>query len=185
MATAERENEWAALMRAAIAGDAASYRRFFDLLTPVLRASAIYRGAGFGLDPSEAEDVVQETLLALHLKRHTWDADRPIGPWITTIARNKVIDVVRRRRFKTMLPIDDFAETLPSKETVDASERGDLGRLLNRLGPRQQDLVRSLSIEGRTVQETAERLNISETAVRVALHRAIKTLAALYRDGDR
>ena len=84
-------------MRAAIAGDGAAYRRLLASLTPALRA-VVRRNCGrIGLDPGEAEDVVQETLLAIHLKRDTWEPDRPIGPWIMTIARNKLIDARRRR----------------------------------------------------------------------------------------
>ena len=134
---------------------------------------------------SEAEDVVQEVLLAIHLKRQTWDVDRPIGPWIMAITRNKLIDARRRRGNRTALPIDNLADILTAEGSDDAMDRHDLDRLLDRLGDRQRDLVRSLSVEGRSVQETAERLDMSEGAVRVALHRAIKTLAALYRRGGR
>jgi Sigma-70 region 2 len=78
---------WAVLMRAAVNGDAGAYRQFLASLAPVLRATARRNCARVGLDGGEAEDVVQETLLAIHLKRYTWDLDRPIGPWITAIAR--------------------------------------------------------------------------------------------------
>jgi len=102
-----------------------------------------------------------------------------------TIARNKLIDARRRRGNRLTLPIDDLADILTAEGSDDATDRGDLDRLLGGLGERQRDLVRSLSVEGRSVQETAERLKMSEGAVRVALHRAIKALAALYRgNGD-
>src|SRR5271157_5484066 len=77
----ESEQAWAVLMRAAVNGDAGAYRQFLASLAPVLRATARRNCARVGLDGGEAEDVVQETLLAIHLKRHTWDLDRPIGPW--------------------------------------------------------------------------------------------------------
>jgi RNA polymerase sigma-70 factor (ECF subfamily) len=122
-------------------------------------------------------------LLAIHLKRHTWASDRPIGPWITTIARNKLIDARRRRGNRPTLPIDDLADILTAEGSDGAMDRQDLDRLVGRLGERQQDLVRSVSVEGRSMQETAKRLNMSEGAARVALHRAIKALAALYLGG--
>ncbi len=179
------EEEWGLLMRAAIDGDSTAYRRLLASLTPVLRTVTRRNCARIGLDGGEAEDIVQEVLLAIHLKRHTWDVDRPFGPWIMTIARNKLIDARRRRGNRLTLPIDDLADILTAEGSHDATDRGDLDRLLGGLGERQRDLVRSLSVEGRSVQETAERLKMSEGAVRVALHRAIKALAALYRgDGD-
>jgi RNA polymerase sigma-70 factor (ECF subfamily) len=179
------EEEWALLMRAAIDGDSTAYRRLLASLTPVLRTVTRRNCARIGLDGGEAEDIVQEVLLAIHLKRHTWDVDRPFGPWIMTIARNKLIDARRRRGNRLTLPIDDLADILTAEGSDDATDRGDLDRLLGGLGERQRDLVRSLSVEGRSVQETAERLKMSEGAVRVALHRAIKALAALYRgNGD-
>ena len=179
------EEEWELLMRAALDGNSAAYRRLLASLTPVLRTVTRRNCARIGLDGGEAEDIVQEVLLAIHLKRHTWDVDRPFGPWIMTIARNKLIDARRRRGNRLTLPIDDLADILTAEGSDDATDRGDLDRLLGGLGERQRDLVRSLSVEGRSVQETAERLKMSEGAVRVALHRAIKALAALYRgDGD-
>jgi len=178
------EEEWALLMRAAINGDSSAYSLFLASLTPALRTVARRNCARIGLDSCEAEDVVQEVLLAIHLKRHTWDVDRPIGPWIMTIARNKLIDARRRRGNRPTLPIDDLADILTAEGTDDTMDRQDLDHLVGKLGERQQDLVRSLSMEGHSIQETAKRLNMSEGAVRVALHRAIKALAALYRGGD-
>ena len=93
----ERESDWAGLMRAANGGDAAAYNRLLTSLAPAIRSVA-RRGLGrAGFAVEEAEDVVQETLLAIHLKRHTWDPSMPLGPWVRAIARNKLIDSMRRR----------------------------------------------------------------------------------------
>jgi len=178
---ARAEAEWEALMRQATAGDGAAYRRFLAALTPVLRA-VVRRNCGrVGLDPGEAEDVVQETLLAIHLKRATWEPERPIGPWIMTIARNKLIDARRRRGKAATAPIEEFIDMLSAPGVDDDHDRLDLDRMIARLGGRDQSLVRALAIEGRSVKETAAILNMTEGAVRVALHRAIKRLAALFR----
>ncbi|MBU3888628.1 sigma-70 family RNA polymerase sigma factor [Methylosinus sp. KRF6] len=179
------EEEWAVLMRAAIAGDAGAYERLLLSLTPALRGIARRNCARLGLDVGEAEDVVQETLLAIHLKRDTWDMARPIGPWIMTIARNKLVDARRRRGAKTALPIDDAFDLAAPEAADDGIDRQDIDRMLGELGERPRELVRFLSIEGHSVKEAAERYRMSEGAVRVALHRAIKSLAALYRRGER
>jgi len=181
---ARAEEEWEALMRQATAGDGAAYRRLLASLTPALRA-VVRRNCGrIGLDPGEAEDVVQETLLAVHLKRDTWEPERPIGPWIMTIARNKLIDARRRRGKAATAPIEDFADLLSAAGADDDHDRLDLDRMIRRLGDRDQSLVRALAIEGYSVRETAAKLNMSEGAVRVALHRAIKRLAAFFRGED-
>jgi len=184
-ALGDTEKEWASLMRAAMEGDAPAYRRLLTSLTPALRSVARRNCSRVGLDGSEAEDVVQEVLLAVHLKRHTWDPERPFGPWIMTIARNKLIDARRRRGKGAPLPIEDLADILSADGNEESMDRFDLDRMLESLGDRQRDLVRSLSLEGRSVQETAARLNMSEVAVRVALHRAIKALADRYRGRGR
>src|SRR5262245_35924226 len=108
----ERDSDWAGLMRAAINGDAAAYNRLLTSLAPAIRADA-RRGLGAaGLAAEEAEDIVHETLLAIHLKRHTWDSTMPLGPWVRAIARNKLIDAMRRRGDRAYVPIDDVVDTL-------------------------------------------------------------------------
>jgi RNA polymerase sigma-70 factor (ECF subfamily) len=180
-----REQQWAFWMRAAMDGDRQAYQRFLVDVTPYLRAMARRRCEQFGAPASEAEDVLQEVLLAVHLKRGTWDVARPIGPWLTTIVRNKLIDSLRRRGRHVNVPIDDVIEILEAEDQSEATDMLDAERLLQKLGDPQRDIVRSISLEGAGVRETAARLNMTEGAVRVALHRALKTLAALYRRDGR
>lgn len=184
MGSPEIEKEWAVLMRSALDGDSLAYRRLFVSLTPFLRAMTRRNGARIGVEPYEVEDIVQEILFAVHLKRHTWDVERPIAPWIMIIARNKIIDARRRRGNRVSLPIEEFSDFLPNEERIDPSDRSDVDRLLEKLPDKQKDLVQSISLEGKSVEETARRLNMKEGAVRVALHRAIKALAAMYRNNE-
>ena len=117
----EREDEWTPLMRAAISGDSAAYHRLLKAITPVLRAAARRGLARAGQPIDQSEDIVQDILLAVHLKRHTWDANAPFAPWLFAIARNKLIDALRRRGRRVFVNIDDFAETLadqPQAETA-------------------------------------------------------------------
>lgn len=181
MAKADREEEWATLLRAALGGDEQSYRRFLLSVTPYLRAMAARRCAQYSVPPSESEDVLQEVLIAIHLKRSTWDSARPIGPWLSIIVRNKLIDILRRRGRRVDVPIEDVLETLAAEEEPDGLEARDVERMIARLKPPQDDIVRSISVNGASIRETAERLKMTEVAVRVALHRALKTLASLYR----
>ena len=107
MTTSSQENDWAVWMRAAMTGDEGAYRQLLVSLTPHVRAVARSRCRRLGAPEGEVEDLVQEVLLTIHLKRGTWDQSRPIGPWVAAIARNKLIDVLRRRRHITV-PIRGF-----------------------------------------------------------------------------
>ena len=111
----EREDEWTGLMRSAISGDSAAYHRLLKAVTPVLRAAARRGLARAGQPVDQSEDIVQDILLAVHLKRHTWDTNAPFAPWLFAIARNKLIDALRRRGRRVFVNIDDFAETIPSE----------------------------------------------------------------------
>ncbi len=176
-----REGDWTAWMRAAISGDAAAYRRFLVSVAPHLRAMARHRCRAAGVSDSDVEDIVQEVLLAIHLKRGTWDQSRPLGPWIAAIVRNKIIDALRRRGRHVSVPIEDVIDTLGAEDHADGASSGEMDGLLAQLKAQQREIVKSISINGSSVRETADRLHMTEGAVRVALHRALKTLAALYR----
>lgn len=180
-----REEQWADWMRRAIGGDTQAYNRFLTAVTPHLRAMARRRCEQLGAPASEAEDVVQEVLLAVHLKRGTWDPSRPIGPWLSIIVRNKLIDSLRRRGRRVNVPIEDVIETLEAEPSGDGFDRLDAEHLLQRLKDPQRDIVRSISLQGTSISETAARLKMTEGAVRVALHRALKSLAAFYRSEER
>ncbi|MEP7314817.1 MAG: sigma-70 family RNA polymerase sigma factor [Pseudomonadota bacterium] len=181
----ERELAWTAWMRQAIDGDEQVYRHLLESLAADLRSSVRARFARWGCGDIDVEDVVQETLLAIHLKRHTWNRDEKLGPWVAAISRNKLVDVMRRRGRRVELPIDDLVEVL-ADETVGtdhaARDAGrDVAQMLAGLNERQQQIVRWISIEGYSVRQAAERLQMTEVAVRVALHRSLKFLAKYYR----
>lgn len=182
MTTSSQESEWAAWMRGAMAGDAGAYRQLLLSLAPHVRAVARSRCRRFGTPEGEVEDLVQEVLLTIHLKRGTWDQSRPLGPWIAAIVRNKLIDMLRRRR-QTTVPIDDFMDNLQAEDHTPELSTRDIDTLLGQLKPQQREVVRSISVNGSSIRETAGRLAMSEGAVRVTLHRALKALAVFYRRG--
>lgn len=181
MSDLAREEQWSAWMRAAIGGDAQAYHRFLTSVTPQLRVMARRRCAQFGAPASEAEDVVQEVLLSIHLKRGTWDPSRPIAPWISTMIRNKLIDSLRRRGRHVDVPLEDVMAVLEIDDQAQTQERLDVDRILKTLKEPQRTIVQAISVEGSSVRETAGRVNMTEGAVRVALHRALKALSLTYR----
>ena len=178
----EGEDEWTGLMRQAISGDSAAYHRLLRAVTPVLRAGARRGLARAGQPIDQSEDVVQDILLAVHLKRHTWDANAPFAPWLFAIARHKLIDALRRHGRRIFVNVDDFAETIadePAAETVSANE---IASLLQTLPQRQREVLQSISVESASIKDTAAKFAMSEGAVRVALHRALASLTAKLRE---
>lgn len=174
-------NDLSALMRSARQGDDEAYRRLLGEVAAWLRV-VVRRGlVSAGRGAADCEDVVQETLLAMHLKRDTWDEARPIGPWLRAIARHKLADHLRRRGFTDHVDIDDHADAPELAVDVDAAASVDSRRMLASLPERQRRIVQEISIEGRRAADVAQGLGMSEGAVRVTLHRALKALAAFYR----
>jgi RNA polymerase sigma-70 factor (ECF subfamily) len=170
-------------MRAALAGDTGAYRKFLHAVAPYIRAVARSRCRRLGVLESEAEHIVQEVLLTIHLKQGTWDRSKQIGPWVSAITRNKIIDVFRRRGRRIDVPLEDVIDILQAEDQLPEILTREIDFLLGQLTCRQQEIVRSISVNGTSIRETAERLKMTEVAVRVSLHRALKTLGALYRSG--
>ena len=177
--TGKDEAELSRLLRAAIAGDERAYADFLHRVAALVRGFARRKIVQGGVDP---EDVVQETLLAIHVKRHTWREDLAVLPWVFAIARFKLIDAFRRRGRRIEVEIDDLAETLAEPETETVSER-DINRALDGLPPAQRQVVSSVSVEGRSIGETAAKFGITETAVRVSLHRGLAAIAKRFGRG--
>jgi RNA polymerase sigma-70 factor (ECF subfamily) len=177
-----REDEWTDLMRSAMAGDDGAYHRLLKAVTPVLRAAARRGLARAGQPPDQAEDIVQEILLAVHLKRHTWDSEAPFAPWLFAIARNKLIDALRRRGRRVFVNIDDFTETLPGEAPQETASASEVAAQLNTLPQRQRDVLQSIAVESASIKDTASKFSMSEGAVRVALHRGLAALTAKLRD---
>ncbi len=178
---ADGDSHWAELMRAANRGDADAYRCVLEGLAPVLRGYMRRYLSKFGVGSDEVEDVVQETLLAVHLKRHTWDEKQALLPWVRAIARNKLVDNFRRHGRPIHVPIDDISETLATDAPAAEANGVDAERVLSRLKGRQRDVVFAISIEGASARDVADRLGMTEGVVRVVLHRALKSLARAFR----
>ncbi|MDG4880884.1 sigma-70 family RNA polymerase sigma factor [Mesorhizobium sp. WSM4884] len=171
--TGKDEAELSRLLKAAIAGDGKAYADFLRRIAALVRGFVRRKIVQGGVDP---EDVVQETLLAIHVKRHTWREDAPVLPWVYAIARFKLIDAFRRRGRRIEVEIDEIAETFAEPEAETVSER-DINRALDGLPASQRSVVSSISVDGHSIGETAAKLGISETAVRVSLHRGLAAIA--------
>lgn len=173
----EREKEWAEWMRAANRGCKPSYSRLLTALASALPRIVAPNVARLGLPKSDIEDVVQEVLLAIHAKRQTWDESRPFIPWLRAIVRHKVLDLARER-YKQSEAAVASALTLPetTEEFEEPRSIETVQRHVDELPNQQRRVVRALVLDGASIQETADKLNLSRNAVYVTLHRAMKKL---------
>jgi RNA polymerase sigma-70 factor, ECF subfamily len=169
-------------MRAERRGDAGAYQRLLAEIADVLRRVIRARLARLGISTSDAEDLVQEVLIGLHAKRHTWDEKRPFLPWLHAIVGYKLTDAVRQwrreARYRSDRPLDDWPDLFAAPaEDLDRA-LVDVERHVASLPAGQREVVQALAIDGASVRETAQKLGTSEGAIRVVLGRAFARLAA-------
>jgi RNA polymerase sigma-70 factor (ECF subfamily) len=164
------------------AGDEAAYRDCLLLLAARLRG---YLRRRLSDRPEDVEDLVQETLLALHLQRGTYDPALTVSAWVVAIARHKLVDHWRRwgRREGLHDALDDVDEALLAVDGEDRGAARDLETLLGELPPAQRRAIVLTKLEGLSVAQAAERSGASESAIKVQVHRGLKRLAALVRSG--
>lgn len=163
-----------------LSGETDAYRDFLKELGAHLRAFFRKRLTRV---PDEVEDLVQETLLAVHNQRHTYDADQPLTAWVHAIAKYKLVDLLRRRARGVQLddPLDEQSELLATSDEQAREARRDLAQLLERLPDRQRLPIVHVKIEGLSVVETARLTGLSVSAVKIGVHRGLKALAAMIR----
>jgi RNA polymerase sigma-70 factor (ECF subfamily) len=178
--TGRGEERLRQLLVGALAGDARAYHAFLEELSAHLRA--YFRKRLFNL-ADEVEDLVQETLLAVHNQRHTYDAAQPLTAWLHAIAKYKLVDLLRRRAVRERLtdPLDEGLDLFAAADHDAAEARRDLSGLLEKLPERQRRAIVCVKVQGLSVLETAKATGMSESAVKVGVHRGLKALAAMIR----
>ena len=179
--TSDMEARWRALMLASLAGDASAYRTLLSELGAHLRR--YYARRLDGALAMNGEDLVQETLMAIHTRRLTYDPAQRFTVWVFALARYKLIDHFRRQRIRMTVPLADDAALFARDEAGDVSARMDVATVLGTIPERPRELIRQVKLEGATVAEAAVRAGMSETAAKVSIHRGLKALAARFSGG--
>jgi RNA polymerase sigma-70 factor, ECF subfamily len=160
-------------MESAQRGDREAYGALLtDVASPLLRFLRRWIA-----DPHELEDVHQDTLMALHRARHTYDPSRPFEPWLFAIARHVAVDHLRRRASRTSREV--LVEALPEPGTDTDPRSPRLEEALERLPPAQREAFEMLQLEGMSVAAAAARVGITTGALKVRAHRAYKALRTL------
>jgi RNA polymerase sigma-70 factor, ECF subfamily len=172
------EDRLRGLLVSGLAGDAAAYHRFLQELSGFLRGFLRRRMTAL---PDDVEDLVQEVLLAVHNQRHTYDRAQPLTPWLHALARYKLVDLLRRRSRTEALhdPLDEESEVLAAPADDGGEARRDVAKLLAQLPDRHRLPLQYVKLEGLSVREAAQRSGMSESAVKVGIHRGLKALAAM------
>jgi RNA polymerase sigma-70 factor (ECF subfamily) len=165
------------LFVAALAGDAGAYHELLSALASHLRAFFGRRLTAF---PADVEDLVQDCLLAIHQSRHTFRVEQPLTAWVHTIARYKLVDLLRARSRREALhdPLDDDLAVFAESDADAADARRDLAAVLESVPERQRKIVLMMKVEGASVAEVAAATRMSQSAVKVTVHRTLKALAA-------
>jgi RNA polymerase sigma-70 factor (ECF subfamily) len=171
------ETELHALMLTSLAGNAHAYRVLLSQLAVRLRT---FYGRRLGRDAADLEDLVQETLLAVHSRRATYDRGSPVTGWVYAIARYKLIDFLRRRKVRAALGLDDCEELFTADDNEQVAAARDVAQLLANLSERQREAIQLTRIEGLSTEEAALRSGQSESLIKVSVHRGLKRLMALY-----
>ncbi|CCB68078.1 MULTISPECIES: sigma-70 family RNA polymerase sigma factor [unclassified Hyphomicrobium] len=165
-------------MRRAVAGDDQAYSELLKRLPGMLRAALVSKLQRYQLSTGDLDDILQETLIAFHAQRHRWDTSLPVMPWVVTIAKNKIVDELRRRRRHHVLPgkLAELAVSV-SATAEESLARYDVERLIKALPERNQEIVAGISLNGDSARDLAKKLDMLEATVRVIHHRSLKRMA--------
>ncbi len=176
----EVESRLKDLMLLSLGGDGMAYRELLSKLSVRLRA---YYRRRLGQGCSDAEDLVQETLIAIHARRATFDRTQLFTPWAYAMARYKLVDYLRRSRVRAAVSMDDCEEFCAMDETEQAAASRDVDSLLSRLPNAMSEAIRLTRIEGRSIADAAQRTGKSAAATKVSIHRGLLRLARLQAAG--
>ncbi|MFC7665029.1 sigma-70 family RNA polymerase sigma factor [Methylorubrum suomiense] len=168
---------WSALMAAAQDGHGGAYRRLLNETTDWLQRYFRRR-----LPPGDVDDAVQEALLAIHRRRHTFDPRQPFGPWMAAIAKRKWVDQLRTiARRPTEELSDDLAVADHESAVMCATT---LTGLLVHLRPAQAHAIRMVKLQGYSIEDACRETGLTASAVKMNIHRGLARLTALIEDAD-
>jgi len=174
------EHDMAETLRAGLAGDKTAYTEFYRQLAPVL--ASMVGAMAPAASQADQDDMVQDILLAIHAKRHTWTSTRPILPWVYAIARYRLIDRVRALKRHAdrhaELDLNRIDEAIAAM--IDQAEtRMDLEKGISRIGGVTGRVMTFIGLDGKSIRETSDKVGISENAVRLRFHRGIRKLRSI------
>lgn len=173
---------WPGLMARAQAGDRQAYTQLLTALVPVIRTLVRKQIA----DDVLIEDVVQDVLLAIHRVRHTYSPDAPFLPWLMAITQARTVDALRRRGRLRLWETPEQECAIDSMALYESRDPGDeLATFLNQLPQRQRQIVEHVHLREMSLKEAAIHNNLTVSAVKSLLHRALSNLRRFGASNDR
>ncbi len=177
------EPELRTLMLAGLDGDASAHKALLTGLSAQLRAYFKGQLARIGRPSADAEDLVQETLIAIHTRRHTYDRSQLLTPWVYAVARYRLVDYLRRTKASIRnVPIEEATEVFADDDATAVDSGLDLMKLMAELTPKARRAIQFVKLDGLSVSEAATRTGMSQSAIKVSVHRGLKALALLARE---
>jgi RNA polymerase sigma-70 factor (ECF subfamily) len=169
-------------MLACVAGSDTATEALLTRVSRLLRSYFKGRLARIGRTTADAEDLVQETLISIYTHRHTYDHAQPLTPWMYAIAQYRLVDYLRRSRTSAAALSLDVVPDLPADDDSNAVESSlDLQGLISQLAPKMRKAIELVKLQGLSVSEAAAHTAMSESAIKVSVHRGLKALAKLVR----
>jgi RNA polymerase sigma factor (sigma-70 family) len=171
-------DQWGAWMAQAQSGDSRAYRALLEAVEPWL-ARYFHRR----VPPGNGDDLIQEVMIAIHRKRHTYDPAQRFGPWLAAIARYKWIDWLRAqtRRAEVDLPADVISPANHGEAVLAAAS---IAQLLAKLKPAQSEVIRLVKVDGMSIEEASAATGQSASLVKVNIHRGMQILMKLLEAQD-
>jgi RNA polymerase sigma-70 factor (ECF subfamily) len=170
----------------ALDGDADAHRTLLSRLSGHLRAYFRRRLRGINRGAVDAEDLVQDVLIAIHTRRHTYDRSQLFTPWMHAIARYKFLDYLRRTKAAVHdVALDSAGDVIAHDDRHAVESAWDLDKLLAGVTPKMRQAIQYVKLDGLTVREAARRSGMSESSVKVSVHRGLKTVARRIREDTR
>ncbi|MBY0517476.1 MAG: sigma-70 family RNA polymerase sigma factor [Bacteriovoracaceae bacterium] len=160
------------LLGQSMKGDQVAYESFLTMTSAVVKRYLSHLGKGF-TDAQTLEDLQQEVILSVHQKKHTYTWDRPLMPWLYAITRYRYIDFYRQKKRAPLMT--EWSDIHSSDETFDESPI-DWDEVLSLLSPKQRDMFVMVKVEGQTYAHAAQAFSMSVPAVKVSVHRMVKSL---------
>jgi RNA polymerase sigma-70 factor (ECF subfamily) len=154
-------------------GDQKSYRTFLIEISKIVKVVV-----GKKIAKNDVEDVVQEILISVHKSLHTYNLDRPFFPWLYAICCFRINDFLRKfylQQSHKTLDIDDVIDFLQDV-TNDPSNSELINEIFLTIDKKHQHILTMVYLEGFTFKEAGEKINMSESAIKVAAHRIVKKI---------
>ncbi len=176
------EVELRKLMTAGLDGDAGAHKELLAKLSGHLRSYFKRKLTNIGRGPVEAEDLLQEALIAIHTRRHTYDPSQLLTPWVYAIARYKFLDYLRRSKVSLKdVPVEEAEAVVAGDDFAGVESTLDLSKLMTNVSPKVRQAIQYVKLDGLSVSEAAARCGMSESAIKVSVHRGLRALSTIIK----